>query len=312
MLSADPSLKWKCDSCGKKHSTQGTYTRHIRQCKPELKRSFDEQHYVREAKKRQRLHHDVEQAPVPGTPTFIEPSAFIEPSISFPGRTVTQDASSRNPHLHPLPGPQPVPQPVTDLHDLDTPVAVRKSSRVSVLPSKFSDFVSSQPKRVQKTKDVFPESLTGLPMEPTSSLSPGPSVTDADPAPPPYVQSTANGFGLFRKYHSSTFPAHDPDVGAEDDSFVDSCNSSHTTHSQTIPPELFHPYPNMSAFLLGRWQHNAKHSKSMRQFSDLLEVLRNPNFRLSEIRGVNFQRIAEKLASLEVCVNITHRLRTEH
>ena len=307
MFSTDPSLRWKCLTCGKEHTTQQTYTRHVRQCKGEIKRLFDEQREIRDTvRKRRRLQDVVEPAPVQDTLHAAERSGFLT------GQSVSQDApsGSSNPPSHS--DSQSPTRPSIHFHDLETPVAVRKSSRVPTLPSRFSEFVPSQPKRVQRTKDVFPEPPTGLPMEPTTPMPLGPSVgeqqPDVDPTPPSYVQSTANKFGLFRKYQRSTFPTHDPDVGAENDSFVDSHDSTRSIHSHTIPPELFHPYPNKSTYLLGRWQHNHKHSKSMRQFENLLDVLRDPDFKLSEIRGVNFQRIADKLASLEVRIHATHHL----
>ena len=58
-----------------------------------------------------------------------------------------------------------------------------------------------------------------------------------------------NVFGLFRQYHATGFPDHDPNENIVLDDLI---NSS----PDIDPVETYHPYPNQSSFLLGEWYWN--------------------------------------------------------
>ena len=281
-----PSPSLQCPGCRQWFVAQGNLTLHRRSCPLDLKRSFSSQRNVRDMilAKRQRMDDESDAASSHNVPLFPQPHIATPPVVAE-----TASIPPQGYHHSPSPAPQ----------DLDEPIAMRKRSRIRYAPSKFADFVPSQIKRVQKTQDVFPQPPTGLPMTPVpepSSSSSASLTTKKDS----HIDSPKNIFGLFRRYRSSTFPTHDPDVGMEEDSFVDTPDTAALVDFHDLPSEVFHPYPNKSAFLLGRWQHSGKPNKSMNEFRRLLKVLRTPGFKLSELWGVDFRRITRLLGHHEV------------
>jgi hypothetical protein len=69
------------------------------------------------------------------------------------------------------------------------------------------------------------------------------------------LDTPLNIFGVFRHFHSATFPSHDPDACVDLSMLsnivvsTESEGSCSCDSSTSIP--TFHPYPNHSAFLLG-------------------------------------------------------------
>ena len=66
------------------------------------------------------------------------------------------------------------------------------------------------------------------------------------------------------------------------------------THS-TVP--AFSPYPNRSSFLLGDWYWNGGVQKSQKSFSDLINIIVDPEFLKEDIQNVNWTQINKSLAS---------------
>ena len=114
------------------------------------------------------------------------------------------------------------------------------------------------------------------------------------------LDTPLNIFGVFRRFHSATFPSHDPDacvdlsmlsnivVSAESEG---SCSRDSST---SIP--TFHPYPNHSAFLLGEWYWAQGNQKSQKSFKALLDIVGSPTFAPADIESTNWAQVNHKLA----------------
>ena len=101
-----------------------------------------------------------------------------------------------------------------------------------------------------------------------------------------------NAFGLFRRYEiRQTFLEHDPD---EYVSLIDLSNIPTRTN---VAQPTFSPYPNRSSFLLGDWYWNGGVQKSQQSFNDLIKIITDPEFQITDIQNVNWTQINEELAS---------------
>ncbi|KIM75847.1 hypothetical protein PILCRDRAFT_98847 [Piloderma croceum F 1598] len=92
-----------------------------------------------------------------------------------------------------------------------------------------------------------------------------------------------NVFGLFRRYNTADLPSYNPE--------------EHITLQElsNVPPDNvasdyggFYPFPNCSAFNLGEW---------LEDFRELTDILGDPDFRLEDIRDVNWDRINKELGT---------------
>ena len=172
-----------------------------------------------------------------------------------------------------------------DYEDLDHSLAQRRGRREHrQLPKRF--------------RDVLPEAPAALP--PASGTVTSPPIT-AEPALPPksssvlspirkILKSARNVFGLFRQYHATSFPDHNPHANiVSDDDLMDSSLDTH-------PVETYHPYPNQSSFLLGEWYWNDGVQKSKSGFQNLLKIVGHPEFRPEDVAGLNWQSIDAELS----------------
>ena len=101
-----------------------------------------------------------------------------------------------------------------------------------------------------------------------------------------------NAFGLFRRYEiRQTFLEHDPD---EYVSLIDLSNIPTRTN---VAQPTFSPYPNRSSFLLGDWYWNGGVQKSQQSFNDLIKIITDPEFQITDIQNFNWTQINEELAS---------------
>ena len=169
--------------------------------------------------------------------------------------------------------------------DLDQPLAERRGRREHrQLPKRYRDILPEPPAALPPTpQPVTPECA------PTTS----PTTISASPSSeqPPNIhshfrkplKSTRNKFGLFRRYHATRFPDHDPNENITRDSLVD---ASLDTFSGD-PVDSYRPYPNQSSFLLGKWYWNGGLKKTQSGFQDLIKVVRHPCFRPEDVSGTN-------------------------
>ena len=147
--------------------------------------------------------------------------------------------------------------------------------------------------------DVLPEPPAALP--PASMLTGAQIVTVRSPPmtaaalSPVFspvrkiLKSAPNVFGLFRQYHATSFPDHDPNENIVLDDLIDSSPDTH-------PVEMYHPYPNQSLFLLGEWYWNDGVQKSQSSFQNLLKIVGHPEFRPEDVAGLNWQSINAQLS----------------
>jgi Plavaka transposase len=144
--------------------------------------------------------------------------------------------------------------------------------------------------------DIQPDPPAALP----PPLQPLPSSTLARPIVSPsallvpvrkILKSRTNIFGLFRQYHATQFPAHDPDENTTSGDMMD----TYPAASSSIPADLYHPYPTRTSFLLGEWYWNDGVTKSQSSFKNLLEIVSNPDFRPEDVMGINWRRIDAQL-----------------
>jgi hypothetical protein len=180
-----------------------------------------------------------------------------------------------------------------DREDLDRSLAERRGRReYRQLPKRY--------------RDVLPEPPAALQIPPTSMLTGGqigtatsPSVTAAQPPSQSLstvlspvrkvLKSVRNVFGLFRQYHTTGFPDHDPNENIVSDDLMD-------PSPDTSPVETYHPYPNQSSFLLGEWYWNDGVQKSQSSFQNLLKIVSHPEFRPEDVAGLNWQSIDAQLS----------------
>lgn len=207
--------------------------------------------------------------------------------------------------------------------DDDIPLGTRRPRRVIKLPKRYDDFDRGKPKKVKKTTDVPPAAQAGLPpAEFLNNVVPQVSLDGAlsdQTGGKRGIDSPKNCFGLFRRYFSSEFPTHDPDASVDPKSLVENDGrdsarrpiselSTDTTtsspHSHVGPTSVdpssanpYSPFPNQSAFLLRKWQANGARLKSDAQLNKLVDLLTGEKIVASELRGVNFTKIKESLAT---------------
>jgi len=105
------------------------------------------------------------------------------------------------------------------------------------------------------------------------------------------LKSPRNIFGLFRQYHATGFPDHDPDENITSEDLADTSLDS----SSCPPADVYYPYPNRSSFLLGEWYWNDGVKKSRSSFQNLLKIVGHPEFRPEFVAGTNWGRIAAQL-----------------
>ncbi len=103
------------------------------------------------------------------------------------------------------------------------------------------------------------------------------------------LKSPSNKFGLFRQYFATSFPDHDPESNMQ---AVDLSDAA-VDHDEVdiIPPSLFQPYPNQSAFLLGEWYWNGGSQKSQDSFEKLVNIVSAGDFNPADIRGIPWTSI---------------------
>jgi hypothetical protein len=105
------------------------------------------------------------------------------------------------------------------------------------------------------------------------------------------LKSTRNAFALFRQYHATQFPEHDPDQNLTLEDSIDT-----NLGTSTEPPvDSYHPYPNRSSFLLGEWYWNDGTKKSQSSFKNLLEIVGDPAFRPEDVAAINWKHIDARL-----------------
>jgi hypothetical protein len=149
-----------------------------------------------------------------------------------------------------------------------------------------------------------PEAAHSLPIPPLLATEPDHPiehpVSPAAPATPTLtshirqiLQTPRNIFGLFRRYHSETWPSHDPEEHVMlRDNLVTSDLPDHSCNEQP-----FHPYPNEASFRLGDWYWNHGAQKLHESFRELLDIIGDPNFSPDKVRDTPWSQIDADLGT---------------
>jgi hypothetical protein len=152
-------------------------------------------------------------------------------------------------------------------------------------------------------QDILPQPVIPLPPKArgTCSGSSGQAEGPASPCRSDDVVSSVeqatldtlpNAFGLFRRYFSKQLPFHDPE------SEVDLSGLSNVRLSVEEQPvdATFDPYPNESSFRLGEWHWNGGLQKSQASFKELIRIVGDSDFRPSDVRFTNWEKVNQRLA----------------
>lgn len=138
--------------------------------------------------------------------------------------------------------------------------------------------------------DILPEPVPALPPAPSvlsARNNSSPSQSTMPPSAGP-IDTPTNSFGMFRRYHGSTLPTHDPERDV---------NLAMLSNIREITPtEPYHPYPNKSSFLLGDWYWNGGPQKSQANFDSLVDILGSQDFSMDDIKKTRWHQINTQLA----------------
>ena len=283
-----PSAWYQVCICGRTFSVPQAYTYHKRSCEQTKKRlagALDKAKEVWQVKKRQRLEEKTvaerTNAPEPAqndsgclTMPFVPEVSFFElASVSQP----KYDCQS-------------VIHSSMNVDDLDQALAQRRGRRDPRLPKRYRDMLPDPPAALPPSLQSVCHDDAMLPLfqeTHPASASRGPSVIAKITK---VLKSPRNTFGLFRQYYATRFPDHDPDDNLTSDDLMDisTCPSS-------IPANPYHPYPNLSSFLLGDWHWNDGVTKTLSSFRNLLGIVGHPEFRPADVAGTNWQYINAQL-----------------
>jgi hypothetical protein len=82
-------------------------------------------------------------------------------------------------------------------------------------------------------------------------------------------------------------------------SLQDLCDIPAQNKSSQLYATTFYPFPNHSAFIMGDWFWNGGVQKSMKSFRELMSILGDPEFKLEDVRDVNWDHVNKLLATDE-------------
>jgi hypothetical protein len=182
----------------------------------------------------------------------------------------------------------------TEIDDLDQVLTARRCRREPQLPKRFCDILPEPPAALPPpSQPTLPHSESDQPAKP---IAPASSQERHEPLSvlsqvSRTLKSPHNAFGLFRQYHATRFPEHDPDENLTRDDLMDTSPDPSTSH----PGDSYHPYPNQSSFLLGEWYWNDGIKKSQSSFSNLLKIVGHPDFRPEDVARTKWKRINSQL-----------------
>jgi Plavaka transposase len=103
-----------------------------------------------------------------------------------------------------------------------------------------------------------------------------------------------NLFGLSRRFYGTDRP---PDNPESEITLQDLSNISVPHNSLQLESAAFYPFPNRNAFLMGDWFWNGGVQKSIKSFRELMNILGDPEFKLEDVRDVNWGQVNDLLAT---------------
>ncbi|KAJ3512195.1 hypothetical protein NMY22_g15405 [Coprinellus aureogranulatus] len=108
-----------------------------------------------------------------------------------------------------------------------------------------------------------------------------------------------NDFGLYKVFWTGESQPHDPDLYVSDLDLDDGDDGD-------VPPQLlvslnkYYLFPNWSSYMLGDWYWDDRSGKSRESFQQLVNIISDPSFKPDDIRGTNWKKVNDLLASDEL------------
>ena len=177
-----------------------------------------------------------------------------------------------------------------DHEDLDESLAQRRTRReFRQLPKRYRDVAPEPP------VPLPPPYLHLQATSPTRAEPHAPCSLSQPPSSPPaslvrkILKSSRNMFGIFRQYHATRFPDHDPSENITLSDLSISCSTSDLAHN-------YSPYPNQNSYLLGDWYWNDGEKKSQSSFQNLIRIVGHPDFHPEDVAGMDWRRIDAQLS----------------
>jgi hypothetical protein len=182
-----------------------------------------------------------------------------------------------------------------DVDAMDCSLAERRGRREHQLPRRYQDVLPDRPAALPPPSQPPSDSAQWEVVTPLSSQEvPRTEPTNQGPTSlfgvRKVLKSVRNIFGLFRQYHATHFPEHDPVENVTSDELMDTSNDP-----PTLAADSYHPYPNQSSFLLGEWYWNDGVKKTQSNFKKLLKIIGHPSFRPEDVAGTKWQNIDAQL-----------------
>ncbi|KAI0057935.1 hypothetical protein BV25DRAFT_1872245 [Artomyces pyxidatus] len=105
------------------------------------------------------------------------------------------------------------------------------------------------------------------------------------------IVSPSNSFGLFRRYHTTQLPSHDPENEYSGCNVLPEAKPRQTWNPPTANLSQYYPYPNASSFRLGDWYWNGSAQKSDTNFHDLVTIVGDSFYRPEDVGKANWDQI---------------------
>jgi hypothetical protein len=302
----DLPLAW-CEVClcGRTFSSPQAYSYHRRGCQKTKKRlsgALEKAKGIWQAKKRQKTEgkasnetsagpSDLNITPLPASNATQEVSSLPENFSPHGINDYHQDAA----------GPtvmdfEDLVQAAMESEDVDQPLLKRRRRRENrQLPKRYRDVLPQPAEALPPTPQspqnaAHPEPVT---LPPTHEVVPT-ALPSAPTRVSKILNSARNIFGLFRQYHATRFPEHDPDVNTASDDLVKELLPDPSP--SVLDP--YKPYPNQSSYLLGEWYWNDGVKKSQSSFKNLISIVGHPDFQAQDVGGTNWTCINRELGGV--------------
>ncbi|KAI5896416.1 uncharacterized protein SCHCODRAFT_02473045, partial [Schizophyllum commune H4-8] len=108
------------------------------------------------------------------------------------------------------------------------------------------------------------------------------------------IRTLPNAFGLSRTYRRRPV-GRIPDAELPLDRCTD-VPAPRPRRMRRAVKDIIYPYPNISAFLIGRWHEKGSEKKTLHERQELQKVILDPRFNRDDLRDVDFVKIDRLLA----------------
>jgi hypothetical protein len=183
--------------------------------------------------------------------------------------------------------------------DLDRPLAERRARRENrQLPRRYRDILPEPPAALPPgPQRVMLECALNTSPAATPVLPSSEHPLNVDSSVRKPLKSARNKFGLFRQYHTTCFPDHDPNGNITREDLMDTSPDTFAGY----PADCYQPYPNQTSFLLGEWYWNGGLNKTLLGFQNLIKIVGHPSFRPEDVSGTNWRLIDAQLSGDRPC-----------